>query len=230
MAFYDDYARVEEEFGAALEESLHPRGPQMLYDVVAGLGLSAGGKAVDVGCGEGRQAVELAQRLGFEVLGVDPVPWHVDLAQQHASSRLDVAGRISFTCADAEQLPVRRRGRPRVVPGRVGARTGAGPGLRRVPAPTRPALSGPPWRRPCTWMTASSWAANGGSTRKNMVVRRAGACFTPHACFASPIATTLRSSAVSPVTRCGRRTSGWGSPMPAGGCLCLPKTSDRSRL
>jgi len=74
MAFYDDYARVEEEFGAALEESLHPRGPQMLYDLVAGLGLAAGAKAMDVGCGEGREAVELAQRFGFEVRGVDPVP------------------------------------------------------------------------------------------------------------------------------------------------------------
>jgi len=110
MAFYDDYARVEEGFGAALEESLHPRGPQMLYDIVAGLGLGlglgAGAKALDVGSGEGRQAVELAQRFGFEVRGVDPVPRHVAVARQHASSRLDVAGRVSFTLGGAEQLPV----------------------------------------------------------------------------------------------------------------------------
>ena len=53
---YDAYPRIEEEFSAVLDQSLDPRGPDLLYDLVAGLGLAPGAVALDVGCGEGRQA------------------------------------------------------------------------------------------------------------------------------------------------------------------------------
>src|ERR1051326_1299770 len=62
---YDAYPQVEEEFSAVLDQSLHPRGPDLLFDLVARLALPPGAVALDVGCGEGRQAVALHQRFGF---------------------------------------------------------------------------------------------------------------------------------------------------------------------
>ena len=47
---------VEAQFHAALDESLNPRGPDSLFDVVGGLGLPPGSSVVDVGCGRGSQA------------------------------------------------------------------------------------------------------------------------------------------------------------------------------
>ena len=84
--FYDDFPRVEAEFDAALDESLRPRGPEMLYDLVAEFGLAPGSRAVDVGCGEGEHTERLATRFGFDVLGVDPVPRHVELTGERAAS------------------------------------------------------------------------------------------------------------------------------------------------
>jgi predicted TPR repeat methyltransferase len=63
---YEEYPQIEEEFSAALDESLHPRGTDLLYDLVARLGLAPGAVALDVGCGEGRQAVALHGRAGVQ--------------------------------------------------------------------------------------------------------------------------------------------------------------------
>ena len=46
---YDTYPQIEEEFSAALDESLGPRGPDLLFDLVASLGLAPGSVALDVG-------------------------------------------------------------------------------------------------------------------------------------------------------------------------------------
>jgi hypothetical protein len=39
---YEEYPQIEDEFSAVLDESLHPRGPDLLYDLVARLGLATG--------------------------------------------------------------------------------------------------------------------------------------------------------------------------------------------
>lgn len=52
----------------------------MLYALVGAVGLSPGAAAVDVGCGEGTHALELAERFRFTVTGVDPVARHIELA------------------------------------------------------------------------------------------------------------------------------------------------------
>lgn len=64
--FYDDYPHVEEDFQAVLDSSLNPSGPGLLYDLVADLGLARGASVVDLGCGEGRQSLELGTRFGGE--------------------------------------------------------------------------------------------------------------------------------------------------------------------
>lgn len=107
---YDAYPRIEGEFQAALAESLNPRGPDLLYELVDELGLSPGSVAADVGCGEGRHSFELAERFGFTVTGVDPVPRHIELAsaelRQRASVDPESARRIRFLPGTAEALPL----------------------------------------------------------------------------------------------------------------------------
>jgi len=70
--FYDVFPRIEEDFRAALDVSLHPRGPEMLYDLVRDLRLPPGWTAIDVGCGEGRHALQLA----YDIMLGDAL-WHV---------------------------------------------------------------------------------------------------------------------------------------------------------
>jgi SAM-dependent methyltransferase len=107
-AFYDDYPRVEEEFQSALDASLLPRGPGILYDVVDALGLPANADVLDVGCGEGDHTLRLAQRFGVTARGVDPVPRHVELAREALAAHVDrqLRERVSFAVGGAERLPV----------------------------------------------------------------------------------------------------------------------------
>jgi SAM-dependent methyltransferase len=108
--FYDAYPRVEEDFQAALDVSLSPRGPEMLYDLVGELGLPARAVVVDVGCGEGKQALELARRFDVRVTGLDPLPRHIELANEAltASSAVspELKGRVRFGIGTAENMPV----------------------------------------------------------------------------------------------------------------------------
>jgi SAM-dependent methyltransferase len=108
--FYDAFPRVEESFQELLDESLHPRGPGLLYELVAGLGMPARAEVLDVGCGEGGHALMLAERFGFVVCGVDPVPRHVEIADAvldaAAADRADLRERVRFTLGRAEELPV----------------------------------------------------------------------------------------------------------------------------
>jgi SAM-dependent methyltransferase len=103
---YDAYERIEEEFWAALDESLDPRGPEVIYDVVAALGLPPGATVVDVGCGSGRHALPLAERFGFTVHGFDAVARHVELAEEALAGRPDLQARVRFERGFAEALPL----------------------------------------------------------------------------------------------------------------------------
>lgn len=109
-AYYDEFPRIEEDFQDALDQSLHPRGPGMLYDLVAGLGLPATTSALDVGCGEGRHALMLAARFGFSVRGLDPVERHLSIAAaalaEAARSQPELRDRVRFGPGAAEDLPV----------------------------------------------------------------------------------------------------------------------------
>ena len=69
---YEEFPRIEDEFRAVLDESLRPRSPELLYELVERLGLPEGSLVVDVGCGDGRHSYRLAERFGFSVVGIDP--------------------------------------------------------------------------------------------------------------------------------------------------------------
>jgi SAM-dependent methyltransferase len=107
--FYDAYPRVEEEFQSALDASLNPRGPAMLYDLVRDLRLPQGASVIDLGCGEGKHTLELASRFGFHVLGVDPVERHIELASEAlaelATHQPELRGQVRFELGTAETIP-----------------------------------------------------------------------------------------------------------------------------
>src|SRR2546421_164222 len=104
---YDAYPRIEEAFQAALDESLQPRGPELLYDLVRDLGLAPGSLAVDIGCGEGWHSLELAERFQLTVIGIDPVPRHIELASQQLAARdTEAAHRVQFELGAVEALPL----------------------------------------------------------------------------------------------------------------------------
>lgn len=107
--FYDAYPRIEKDFQAALDRSLSPRGPELLYDLVRDLRLPRGATVVDVGCGEGDHALKLADRFGFTVDAVDPVDRHVELGNEKLAARkgrLESGGQVRFELGAAERLPI----------------------------------------------------------------------------------------------------------------------------
>jgi SAM-dependent methyltransferase len=99
----------EEAFEAALDQSLAPRGFDLLFDLVAGLGLPAGSTALDVGAREAYFCIELARRFGFTVHGIEPVRRHLDNAARAiealAAAEPEIAGRITIHQGIAEHLP-----------------------------------------------------------------------------------------------------------------------------
>lgn len=101
IAAHSRFDDIEAQFHASLETSLDPRGPDSLFDVVASLGLPKGGFVVDVGCGRGTHAIELASRFDVNVLGIDPVDRHQD-----AGGKALRAGQVRFCKGTAESIPV----------------------------------------------------------------------------------------------------------------------------
>jgi SAM-dependent methyltransferase len=91
-----DYDAIEAELNAFVGESLGPRGPDVLYDVLASLAAPPGSVAVDVGCGRGEHTVRMAERFGWQVLGIDPAPRHGDRT----------AAGVVFETGAAEAVPV----------------------------------------------------------------------------------------------------------------------------
>lgn len=86
---------------------MSPRSPDLLYDLIAELGFEAGATVIDLGCGEGGIALELARRFAFAVHGVDPIPRHLELANQALSSADDqVRDRVRLHNGSAEGIPL----------------------------------------------------------------------------------------------------------------------------
>jgi 2-polyprenyl-3-methyl-5-hydroxy-6-metoxy-1,4-benzoquinol methylase len=87
-----------------LDQSLHPRPPEMLYGLVEKLNLAPGSTALDVGCGKGNHTCELAGQFDFQVRGIDPVEGNLEIARAAAAER-DLTGRVAFTMGSMESIP-----------------------------------------------------------------------------------------------------------------------------
>jgi SAM-dependent methyltransferase len=98
----------EEAFQAALDESLGPRGFDLMFDLVAALGLPPGAAALDVGAREAYHCIELSLRFGFTVHGIEPVRRHLDNAARAldslAADEPTAAARIRVDEGVAERL------------------------------------------------------------------------------------------------------------------------------
>lgn len=90
----------------ALAVSLQPRGPDVQYEVVEGLGLASGARILDVGCGSGRQALELARRSGSTVVGIDAIPSRAERARQSLAAEPALRPRVSFQVGTIESIPL----------------------------------------------------------------------------------------------------------------------------
>jgi ubiquinone/menaquinone biosynthesis C-methylase UbiE len=71
------YSRRHYGLYTTLDETLDPRGPDMLLDV-AGRYLSARSRMLDIGCRDAKYLIRLAQAYGCEGVGLDPLDWHVE--------------------------------------------------------------------------------------------------------------------------------------------------------
>jgi len=99
----------DDEVDALLNESLSPRDlNQLLFELVAGMGLPPGSAVLDVGARQGRYAFELSRRFGFTVRGVEPVRRHLDNAAHDlaafAAEQPEAAARVRIDEGVAEKL------------------------------------------------------------------------------------------------------------------------------
>jgi SAM-dependent methyltransferase len=98
----------DEAFQAELNQSLTPRGFDLMFDLVGALSLPPGSVALDVGAREAYHCIELSRRFGFTVHGIEPVRRHLDGAARAlaavAVAEPDVAARIRVDDGVAERL------------------------------------------------------------------------------------------------------------------------------
>ena len=87
---------------SSLRTAINPARVGYLQEVLRRLEIRpAGGSALDVGCGGGLMAEEVA-RLGFKLTGVDPAPAAIEVGRSHAEG----AGlAIDYHVASGESLP-----------------------------------------------------------------------------------------------------------------------------
>ncbi len=108
--WFEDLA---DHMGEAYDRYAHTKGTVQEVDhVVGALGLAPGDRVLDVGCGTGRHAIELARR-GIDVHGVDISQRFVDIARSRSSDERDavsaaagssLAGVATFERTDARAL------------------------------------------------------------------------------------------------------------------------------
>ena len=82
VTLYNDIWSSTSALEARCKESLNPRGSDMLYDLFARFSPTAQSEVIDIGCRDASYAIELANRFGCRVLGIDPAPMHIERARK----------------------------------------------------------------------------------------------------------------------------------------------------
>jgi ubiquinone/menaquinone biosynthesis C-methylase UbiE len=96
-SFYSEEieAFYEQGLDKALDESLDPRGPDVLFDIAGELGATASTRVLDVGSRIGKQMLELRDRFGCRVVGVEPAPANLGrMRRTYPSEPFDVVRAI----------------------------------------------------------------------------------------------------------------------------------------
>jgi len=88
---------------AFLDQSLDPRGPDMLYDV-AGEYLRPGSVILDAGCRDAKHLIRLVEAHDVVGVGVDPVEVHIERAKA-AVEIAGLASRIEVFAGVIQELP-----------------------------------------------------------------------------------------------------------------------------
>ena len=184
---------IAEHLGSAYLRYSFTKGTVQEIDFVVGaLGLQPGDRVLDVGCGPGRHAHELARR-GFVVHGIDICQRFIDLATARRTAGCDI--RAARCPPAAVRCGVRRGDLP--VPGRLRtddcgrrrpgrarryrSRTRAGGQTRPRPRSAPTSRSSTTKRRPSTPTPASATSAPRSATRtaRAVEVDLWTACYTP---------------------------------------------------
>lgn len=95
-----------DELRAVTEESLGPRGPEMLFDLFARFDVPPGSLIMDVGGRDALDAVQLALRFECRVLLIDPIGSNLDQAADRIREH-GLRDRIMTDLGQPEALPVR---------------------------------------------------------------------------------------------------------------------------
>jgi len=94
----------------SLDQSLSPRPPRMLYDLVGAAGITAESLVLDVGCGQGHHAFDLVRQYGCQVIGIDPVLSNLQTARRLAKFEQlynpSTPLKAAFQLAAVEALPL----------------------------------------------------------------------------------------------------------------------------
>jgi ubiquinone/menaquinone biosynthesis C-methylase UbiE len=85
-----------------LDESLGPRGPEMLLDV-GGEYLTADSLMLDIGCRDAKYLIRLVQAHGCRGVGIDPLDWHIEQARV-AVDEAGLAERIEIVRGVMQQI------------------------------------------------------------------------------------------------------------------------------
>lgn len=102
---YRDLPLSDDDFDAIVDAPGLLRSPEMLFDLAAELGLSGTSLAIDAGCGNARQAAELARRVGCRLVGFEPV--YDRLRQSNETVRAaGLSARIAISGGRIEAQPL----------------------------------------------------------------------------------------------------------------------------
>jgi SAM-dependent methyltransferase len=104
VTLYNDIWSSTSELEARCKESLGPRGADMLYELFTSFGPTARSEVIDIGCRDASYAIELAHRFECRVLGIDPVPIHIERARKKIAEA-GLTDRVRAELAGIEALP-----------------------------------------------------------------------------------------------------------------------------
>lgn len=104
-ALYHQFSTSHDAELSILDRSLNPRPPNLLYDIVAGLGLGPERIVFELGCGRGIHSCDLAVRFRCRVIGLDPVAADLALALNLANSE-QVGDRVLFVQGPLDRVPL----------------------------------------------------------------------------------------------------------------------------